>query len=80
MVKFNQEIGDKLTVGLDVVFSRVTNRQQTSRGTITSTASPTGTQANPFCVNPPGVLPGPTAGDMGDHPLQLRRFARPGRL
>jgi iron complex outermembrane receptor protein len=63
MVKFQQDITDKLTVGLDVVYSRVTNRQQTSRGTITSTVSRTGAQANPFYVNPPGVLPGTTAGD-----------------
>jgi iron complex outermembrane receptor protein len=63
MLKLEQDIGDKLTIGLDVVYSRVTNRQQTSRGTITSTVSRTGAQANPFYVNPPGVLPGTAAGD-----------------
>ncbi len=80
MVKFDQEIGDKLTVGLDVVYSRVTNRQQTSRGTITSTVSRTGTQANPFYVNPPGVLPGTTAGDKQTIRFNADDLLGPGAL
>ena len=63
MFKVRQELSENLTVGLDAVYSRVTNRQQTSRGALTSTVFRTGAQANPFYVNPPGVLPGTTAGD-----------------
>src|SRR5205085_5351329 len=37
MFKIRQDVGDSLTVGLDAVYSRVTNSQRTSRGSITST-------------------------------------------
>ena len=48
MFKVRQELSENLTVGLDAVYSRVTNRQQTSRGALTSTVFRTGPQANPF--------------------------------
>jgi iron complex outermembrane receptor protein len=63
MIKLRQEFGDRLTVGVDAVYSKVTNVQNTARGTLTATVFRTGAQANPFYVNPPGVLAGTTAGD-----------------
>jgi iron complex outermembrane recepter protein len=55
MLKIRHEINSDLDVGLDVVYSHVTNTQQTSRGTLTTTVYDSGPQANPFYVNPPGV-------------------------
>jgi iron complex outermembrane receptor protein len=63
MFKVRYEVTPDLTVGLDVVYSNLRNRQATSRGTLTATVFRTGAQANPFYVNPPGVVPGTTAGD-----------------
>jgi iron complex outermembrane receptor protein len=64
MLKVRQDFGDRLSVGLDAVYSKVTNTQAAARGTLTSTVFRTGPQANPFYVNPPGVTPGTTAGDI----------------
>lgn len=63
MFKISQEIGDKFSFEIDGVYSRVNNRQSAARGTLTTTVFRTGAQANPFYVNPPGVVPGTTAGD-----------------
>jgi len=63
MFKARYEVTPELTVGLDAVYSNLRNRQAVSRGTLTATVFRTGPQANPFYVNPPGVLPGTTAGD-----------------
>jgi iron complex outermembrane receptor protein len=63
MVKVRREFGEKLDLGLDLVYSRVNNEQQASRGAITATVFRTGAQANPFYVNPPGVVAGTAAGD-----------------
>ncbi|MDO6414335.1 TonB-dependent receptor [Sphingomonas sp. BIUV-7] len=63
MLKIRQGVGENLTVSLDAVYSRVTNKQNVPRGTLTATVFRTGAQANPFYVNPPGVLAGTAAGD-----------------
>jgi iron complex outermembrane receptor protein len=63
MLKINQDFGDRLTVGLDAVYSKVTNTQMVPRGTLTATVFRTGAQANPFYVAPPGAAPGTPAGD-----------------
>jgi len=54
MLKIRQNINSDLDVGLDVVYSHVTNTSQTPRGTLTTTVYQNGPQANPFYVNPPG--------------------------
>jgi iron complex outermembrane recepter protein len=54
MLKIRQSIDSDLDVGLDIVYSHVTNTSQTARGTLTATVFETGPQANPFYVNPPG--------------------------
>ena len=63
MLKFEQALTENLTVGADVVFSDRRNEQRAARGTVTATVFRTGPQANPFYVNPPGILPGTPAGD-----------------
>jgi iron complex outermembrane receptor protein len=55
MLKIRHQINGNLDVGLDVVYSHVTNSSDTARGTLTTTVFDTGPQANPFYVNPPGV-------------------------
>jgi iron complex outermembrane recepter protein len=55
MLKVRQELNSDLDVGLDVVYSHVTNSSQTARGTLTTTVFETGPQANPFYQNPAGV-------------------------
>jgi len=55
MLKIRENVNSDLDVGLDIVYSHVTNTSQTSRGTLTTTVYDTGPQANPFYVNPPGV-------------------------
>lgn len=55
MLKIRQNINSDLDVGLDIVYSHVTNTSQTPRGTLTTTVYQSGPQANPFYVNPPGV-------------------------
>jgi len=55
MIKLRKEFGDKLTIGIDGVYSNVKNEQATSRGTLTADVYNTGAQANPFYINPPGV-------------------------
>ena len=63
MLKVRQDVGDRLTLGLDAVYSRVSNRQAIARGTLTTTVFRTGPQANPFYANPPGIIAGTPAGD-----------------
>lgn len=63
MLRLEQEIGDRLKLFGDVVYSDRRTRTNTSRGGIQATVFRTGPQANPFYVNPPGVSPGTTAGD-----------------
>jgi iron complex outermembrane receptor protein len=63
MLKVRKDVSDKLSLGLDVVYSVVENTSNVARGTLTTTVFRTGTQANPFYVNPPGVVAGTTAGD-----------------
>jgi iron complex outermembrane receptor protein len=55
MLKIRQNVNSDLDVGLDIVYSHVTNTSQTPRGTLTATVYDTGPQANPFYENPPGV-------------------------
>jgi iron complex outermembrane receptor protein len=63
MIKLRQDVSEKLNVGVDLVYSRLHQITNVSRGTLTTTVFRTGTQANPFYVNPAGILPGTTAGD-----------------
>ena len=63
MIKIRQDVGNDLTLSLDAVYSRVDNKQNIPRGTLTATVFRTGTQANPFYINPPGVTAGTAAGD-----------------
>lgn len=63
MVKVEQRFGDRLTVIGDLAYSNRQTLTQVSRGGIQATVFRTGDQANPFYVNPPGVLPGTEQGD-----------------
>ena len=54
MVKLEKELGDRLTVSLDGVYSDRKNMQRVARGAVQATVFRTGPQANPFYVNPPG--------------------------
>jgi iron complex outermembrane recepter protein len=54
MLKIRQDVNSDLDVGLDIVYSHVTNDSQTARGTLTTTVFRTGPQANPFYTNPAG--------------------------
>jgi iron complex outermembrane receptor protein len=62
-MKVDQDVGENLTLGVDGVYSNRRNTSVSARGSSTVTVFRTGTQANPFYVNPPGILPGTTAGD-----------------
>jgi iron complex outermembrane receptor protein len=63
MAKVEHEITPDLTVGVDFLYSNRENHARDSRGTLTATAFRTGDQANPFYVNPPGIVPGTPEGD-----------------
>jgi iron complex outermembrane receptor protein len=54
MLKIRHDFNDDLNVGLDAVYSHVTNTSQTARGTVTATVFGAGAQANPFYANPAG--------------------------
>jgi iron complex outermembrane receptor protein len=55
MLKMEQDFGDNWTVTSEFVYGNRRDQLATSRGTLTATAFQTGTQANPFYINPPGV-------------------------
>jgi iron complex outermembrane receptor protein len=56
MIKGSQKLNDRLTLDTDLVYSNRTSKAITSRGTLSNaTAFSTGTGANPFYTNPPGV-------------------------
>jgi iron complex outermembrane receptor protein len=78
MLKLEQEIGDKLRLFGDIVYSDRETRTNTSRGGIQATVFRTGPQANPFYVNPPGVLPGTVAGDRQTIRWQADELLGPG--
>jgi iron complex outermembrane receptor protein len=61
--RLHQKINDKLSIGVDLSLARLETTQATSRGTLTATVFRTGAQANPFYVNPTGIVGGTTAGD-----------------
>lgn len=54
MLKMEQDFGDAWTVTSEFVYGNRRDQLATSRGTLTATAFQTGTQANPFYINPPG--------------------------
>ncbi len=58
MIKITQEVGDKLSLEVDAVYSNRRNRTLNSRGSVTATVfgpgSGRGTQINPFYVGVPG--------------------------
>jgi iron complex outermembrane receptor protein len=53
--KFERDFGDNLTVEGDVLVSKRVDTATAALGTLTATAFDTGTRANPFYVDPPGV-------------------------
>jgi iron complex outermembrane recepter protein len=63
MAKGGIDLTERLTIGLDMLAAKRRGRERTSAGSVQATVFRTGAQANPFYVNPPGVLPGTTAGD-----------------
>jgi iron complex outermembrane receptor protein len=63
MVRTQQDIGDKITLSGDFVYSNRRTFTPQPRGTIQATVFRTGAQANPFYVNPPGIAAGTMAGD-----------------
>jgi iron complex outermembrane receptor protein len=63
MFRAQQDIGDDITISGDFVYSSRQTLTPNARGTIQATVFRTGTQANPFYVNPPGVVAGTTAGN-----------------
>ncbi|MDF7776300.1 TonB-dependent receptor [Sphingomonas sp. AOB5] len=63
MVKVSQEMAPGLTLSGDIIYSDRRTITQQARGGIQATVFRTGAQANPFYVNPPGVVAGTTAGD-----------------
>jgi len=54
MMKFEKNIGDDLTLGVDAVYSDRIDKRQIARGTLTASAFSAGSQANPFYMNPAG--------------------------
>jgi iron complex outermembrane receptor protein len=78
--KVEYQVTDNLTIGLDGAFSDRENEQRSARGTVTATVFRTGPQANPFYVNPPGVLPGTTAGDRQTVRFSADDLLGPGAL
>jgi iron complex outermembrane receptor protein len=55
MVKFQKSIGDRLTLGIDTVYSDRIDKRPVSRGGLNGvTVFGAGPQANPFYTNPPG--------------------------
>lgn len=63
MFRAHQDIGDKITISGDFIYSSRQTVTAQARGTIQATVFNTGAQANPFYVNPPGVTAGTTAGN-----------------
>jgi iron complex outermembrane receptor protein len=63
LLRGQQDIGNDVTISGDFVYSSRETFTPQSRGTIQATVFRTGTQANPFYVNPPGVTAGTTAGN-----------------
>jgi iron complex outermembrane receptor protein len=63
LFRAEQDVGDKITLSGDFVYSSRETLTPQARGTLQATAFRTGAQANPFYVNPPGVTPGTRAGD-----------------
>src|SRR5690606_26438306 len=55
MAKVSQDISDRLTANVDLLYSYRTNEQAVSRGTVQGMVFGTGPQANPFYQNPVGV-------------------------
>ncbi|MBA2587138.1 MAG: TonB-dependent receptor plug domain-containing protein, partial [Alphaproteobacteria bacterium] len=78
MFRAKQDIGDKITISGDFIYSSRQTLTPQSRGTIQATVFRTGTQANPFYVNPPGVVPGTTAGDTQTIRWDADELLRPG--
>ncbi len=78
MLKLEQQVGDKLRLFGDVVYSDRETYSRTARGGIQATVFRTGPQANPFYVNPPGVVPGTTAGDRQTIRWQADELLGPG--
>jgi iron complex outermembrane receptor protein len=61
MFRAKQDIGDKITISGDFIYSSRETLTPLARGTIQATVFGTGAQANPFYTNPPGVAAGTAA-------------------
>lgn len=55
LARVEQEVGENLTIDMDMIYATRRDHRDLSRGTVTATVFQTGAQANPFYVNPPGV-------------------------
>lgn len=54
MGKITQDVTDRLTIGLDMLYGRRRNDSLTGAGTVQATVFETGPQANPFYTRPTG--------------------------
>jgi iron complex outermembrane receptor protein len=63
ILRAGQDIGDRITLSADFLYSDRRTLTPQSRGTIQATVYRTGTQANPFYINPPGAPLGDGASD-----------------
>ena len=78
MFRAHQDIGDKITVSGDFIYSSRETLTPNARGTIQATAFRTGAQANPFYVNPPGITAGTAAGDSQTIRFDANQLLGPG--
>ena len=79
MFRAQQDIGDDITLSGDFIYSSRQTFTPQSRGTIQATVFRTGAQANPFYVNPPGVVAGTTAGNSQTIRWDANELLGPGR-
>ena len=79
MFRAQQEIGDDITISGDFIYSSRQTFTPQARGTIQATVFRTGNQANPFYVNPPGVVAGTAAGNSQTIRWDANELLGPGR-
>jgi len=79
MFRAQQDIGDDITISGDFIYSSRQTFTPQARGTIQATVFRTGNQANPFYVNPPGVVAGTAAGNSQTIRWDANELLGPGR-
>ena len=79
MFRAQQDIGDDITISGDFIYSSRQTFTPQARGTIQTTVFRTGAQANPFYVNPPGVVAGTAAGNTQTIRWDANELLGPGR-